>query len=293
MNETASVTEPEVRNLDPGFSWPDGSRVAVAFRVAYEGWSDGRWPGAGPMGNPLPSGAIDTNAISWSNYGNRRGLGHLLDLFAERGTHGTFLVSGVLAERYSANVRRIAQDGHEIVAHSYAMDIVPALLDPEGEELNIARTTAVIASVAGAQPLGWTSPRGTPSIRTHSLLARSGYRWHTDCQDDDRPYLQRFQDGTCIVAIPSLMASNDMPLYIKHGGSPRRFLTSLEDTLSWMVEHPQAGPFALEVTAHAHIFGRPYGLPAYAAALDHVRSRTGVWLTTQRSICDAVLAELQ
>ena len=39
------------RRLGPDFRWPGGRRVAVVFNVAFEGWSDGKPPGIGPMGN--------------------------------------------------------------------------------------------------------------------------------------------------------------------------------------------------------------------------------------------------
>ena len=63
-----------VQRLDAGFRWPGGRHVAVVFNLAYEAWSDGIAPGIGPMGNPLPPGVVDTNAISWANYGATRGI---------------------------------------------------------------------------------------------------------------------------------------------------------------------------------------------------------------------------
>ena len=67
-----------VVRLDRKFRWPGGRHVAVVLNVAYEGWSDGKAPGIGPMGNPLPAGAFDTNALSWGSYGAIRGIERLL-----------------------------------------------------------------------------------------------------------------------------------------------------------------------------------------------------------------------
>jgi hypothetical protein len=47
-----------VVRLDRRFRWPGGRHLAVVLNVAYEGWSDGKAPGIGPMGNPLPAGAF-------------------------------------------------------------------------------------------------------------------------------------------------------------------------------------------------------------------------------------------
>jgi hypothetical protein len=60
-----------VVRLDRMFRWPGGRHLAVVLNVAYEGWSDGKAPGIGPMGNPLPAGAFDTNALSWGSQGRR------------------------------------------------------------------------------------------------------------------------------------------------------------------------------------------------------------------------------
>ncbi len=60
-----------VKRLPHDYRWPDGRHVAVVFNVAFEGWSDGKAPGIGPMGNPLPGGIFDTNALAWGHYGRR------------------------------------------------------------------------------------------------------------------------------------------------------------------------------------------------------------------------------
>ena len=57
------------RTEDDGLRWPGGRHVAAVVDVAYEAWSDGHAPGSGPMGNPLPHRAFDTNARSWDDYG--------------------------------------------------------------------------------------------------------------------------------------------------------------------------------------------------------------------------------
>jgi peptidoglycan/xylan/chitin deacetylase (PgdA/CDA1 family) len=41
------------------------------------------------------------------------------------------MTSGILAQRFPQIVRAIAEAGHEIVAHSWAQDIMPATLAPE------------------------------------------------------------------------------------------------------------------------------------------------------------------
>src|SRR5947209_18016444 len=88
-----------VSRLDRSFRWPGGRHVAVVFNLAYEAWSDGKAPGIGPMGNPLPGGAFDTNALSWGHYGAERGIRRLLRVRDRTQVKASVIIRGVLAGR--------------------------------------------------------------------------------------------------------------------------------------------------------------------------------------------------
>src|SRR6185312_8723371 len=100
---------------------------------------------------------------------------------------GTFLVNGVIAERQPEAVRAIADAGHEVAAHSYAMDIIPGLLSEADERKNIERTTSLLENAGGVRPRGWISPRATSRPQTPQLLAEAGYKWFGDLLDRDLP----------------------------------------------------------------------------------------------------------
>ena len=113
--------------------WPNGKRTAVVFNVCLEAWSDGKAPGISPMGNPLPSGVLDTMAISWAAYGVKRGIYRLMDGFRQHGAVASVMVNAVIAERAPEAVKAVADAGHEVLSHSYAMDVIPALLSDDEE----------------------------------------------------------------------------------------------------------------------------------------------------------------
>src|SRR5262249_50246458 len=85
-----------------GFMLAGGRRGAVVFNIAYEAWSDGKASGLGPMGNPLPSGVFDTNALSWRCYGATRGIERLLRVLEQVKLQASIMVSGVFADRTPA-----------------------------------------------------------------------------------------------------------------------------------------------------------------------------------------------
>jgi peptidoglycan/xylan/chitin deacetylase (PgdA/CDA1 family) len=277
-----------VRRLDRHFRWPGGRHVAVIFNVAYEAWSDGKAPGVGPMGNPLPAGTFDTNALSWGHYGTARGIERLQRILDRAKVRSSVMTSGVLAERVPASIKRLADAGHEIVAHAYAQEIVPAQLAPEQDRENIRRTTELLTQAAGVPPRGWISPRGTPGADTARFLLDAGYDWHGDVFDDDRPYLQQLDNGS-LVAIPLTMEINDLPHAMRFGRSPRQFVEMFDDLLA----HALAGEdeaVIIDVTAHTHCYGRPAGAWAYETVVRKVAERDDVFVARRDEIARHVRA---
>lgn len=277
--------------LPDDFRWPDGKRIAVFFRVAFEGWSDGKWPGIGPMGNPLQPGFPDLNAIGWAEYGHRRGIHRALDVLARQGIKATVMVSGVMAERHPETVRRIADAGHEIVAHSYAMDVISVYLDEAAERANIRRTATLIERVTGRRPAGWISPRGTPSPATARLLVEEGFSWHGDSLNDDLPYAVRFERGA-IVSFSSNMECNDLPLHMRYGNAPRMMLEIFEDWLAFVRRH-EKGAVRIDPTIHSHVFGRAYGIWVFERLMELAKAADDIWIGTRDEAVRHVRAVLK
>jgi len=283
-NPATTSTSPQIVRTRPDFRWPGGRHVAVIFNIAYEAWSDGKAPGIGPMGNPLPAGAFDSNALSWGNYGSTQGIERLLRVLDRTRTRASIMVSGVLAERFPDNVRAIAKAGHEIAAHSYAQDVVPATLKPDEDKLNIKKTTEIIEAVTGVRPRGWISPRGTPSADTVRNIAMAGYEWHSDVLDGDRPYVQRFGEGD-VTAIPFTMDINDLPHAIRFGRTPQQYVDMFDAYLAHTLKADD-GPIIIDVTVHTHCYGRPGGSWAYEEIARKMKGRDDVWITTRQEISD-------
>jgi peptidoglycan/xylan/chitin deacetylase (PgdA/CDA1 family) len=286
----AVARDARITRLGPEFRWPGGRHVAVVFNIAFEAWSDGKAPGIGPMGNPLPGGAFDTNALSWGHYGVVRGIDRLLRTLDRVKLRGSAMVSGVLAERAPEAVKAIAVAGHEIVAHGFAQDVVPAALALEQVHADISKTTHVLEQACGSKPRGWISPRGAPGHDSARQLIHAGYDWHGDALDDDRPYVQTFGDRR-IVAIPLTMEINDLPHALRFGRSPRQFVESFDELLSHVLGG-ETDALMIDVTAHAHVYGRPSGAWAYEAIARKVMWRDDIWIATRGEIAAHVAAHV-
>lgn len=273
---------------DRKWLWPRKKRIAVVFNVCLEAWSDGKAPGISPMGNPLAAGVLDTMAISWAAYGVKRGIYRILDALARHRAKASVMTNAIIAERAPQTVRAVADAGHEVLSHSYAMDVVPALLSIDEEKQNIARCTALLEKASGKPVRGWLSPRGTSRAETPELLAGAGYTWYGDVFDDDLPYVLAYGNRK-IVAIPLGTDVNDMP-FMKYGNPPKLMLESFNENLS--IARARKKELAIiDVTLHAHIFGHPRGAWYFEQIVRAAAKSPDVWIGTRAEIADHVLAQ--
>ncbi len=259
-------------------AWPHGRSLAVSVSVMLEGWSDNAAPGVGPMGNVLKAGTLDLQARSWAEYGVNEGTWRLLDILAAAHTTAVFYVSGILAERHPALVHAIAQAGHHVAAHGWAQEIIPATQAPDVEKADIARCVAALQQACGHRPQGWLSPRCTPSAVTTELLAEAGFGWHAEFFDQDLPRPIATAHGP-ITAVPFTMEVNDMPMSVRYGQEPESYTRTLQRILEgWPTLASR--PACLDVTVHAHVYGRPMGAIAFAQSLALLKEHDDMaWVT--------------
>jgi peptidoglycan/xylan/chitin deacetylase (PgdA/CDA1 family) len=262
--------------LPADFRWPGEKRLAVFFRCAFQGWSQQHWANISP--NPFDSAVPDPNAIGFVGYGHRRGIFRVLDTFARAGLKATMIVSGIMAERHPNILRAMSQAGHDIVAHSYAMEAIPLSLDEQEERRNIGRTVELIERAAGKRPTGWISPRFMPSRRTPRLLSEEGFDWHGDVLNDDLPYLVHFKTAA-LVAFPSSLECNDLPLYLRHP-NPHLMLKIFEDWLDYARRY-ETGASCIDPTIHAHLFGRPAGMAVLQHMIEIAQAAEDLFISTQ------------
>jgi len=271
----------------PEWTWPNGKRIAIVFNVCLEAWSDGKAPGISPMGNPLPAGVLDTMAISWAAYGVEIGIHRLMEAFSRHGAKASVMTNAIIAERSPETVKAIAEQGHEVLSHSYAMDVIPALLSADDERSNIERCTALLQRAAGRKIVGWLSPRGTSNPSTPILLCDAGYRWYGDVFDADLPYVVDHGNKR-IVAIPLSYDVNDMPS-MKYGHPPRLMLEAFDEVID--IARSRADELRIiDVTSHAHIFGHHRGAHFYEKIVAQATSSPDVWVATRAEIADHVLS---
>jgi peptidoglycan/xylan/chitin deacetylase (PgdA/CDA1 family) len=264
---------------------PDQPTASLVINVMFEQWAPGVAPGLGPMGNPLPVGTLDYQAVSWADYGWRTGVWAVLDLLKKESSPATFYVSGILSETAPEALRAIAEAGHEISGHSWSQDRIPALISRSEELDEIVRCTEAIAAVSGQRPRGWISPRCTPSASTSELLIQAGYQWWGDVFDADLPYWLDAPGGR-IVALPFGLEINDLPMTVRYGQPTRELAASFAYEARGLSAMKKGGH--IDVTIHAHVACRPAGLIALTEIINEAK-RLGMPIVTRGDLVEGFL----
>lgn len=76
-----------------------------------------------------------------------------------------------------------------------------------------------------------------------------------------------------------------MPLYVRYGSEPAAFSAIFERIVAnW----PRLGsrPGCLDITVHAHVFGRPYGLVELANTIEIARRQPWTFLTDHARLAE-------
>jgi hypothetical protein len=85
------------------------------------------------------------------------------------------------------------------------------------------------------------------------------------------------------------MEINDLPHAMRFGRSPRQFVEAFDDQLTRALSDEREA-LIIDVTAHAHVYGRPSGAWAFEEIIGRVRARGDVWVATRAEIARHVTA---
>ena len=203
----------------------------------------------------------------------------LLDEFQVR---STVCVSGRAVERFPEAVKELHQKGHELAGHGYTQDGFLPYLSPEEERTTIRQCLGLLESATGTRPVGWLSPRATPTAHTAGFLAAEGCLWHGDYNDTDLPYPLEAEQGK-LVAIPHSDFTDNRTLR----SSPRVLQQVYKDTFDFLYHGERGG--MINLTFHAHFGGRPLMSAMVAEILRYMKGFPEVWFPRHDEVAGWVL----
>lgn len=268
----------------PDPRWPGDAFIAVNFNLNVEGGGE-----ATPAnGDPVSEGMLNDIGVptfegrrvplveSVFEYGSRRGVWRLLDLFARHDVPVSVLGVARALEQNPALARACVARGHEIVSHGYRWIDYGAVAEDE-ERRHIFRARDILTDRTGVRPLGWMTGRPGPNTR-RLVMEEGGFLYDRDSLADELPYWIEGPHGPHLV-IPYSYETNDNR-FNENGGfaTADQFFHYMRDAFDTLYDEGRRGaPKLLSIGLHDRLIGRPGRSPGLARLLDHMRNHERVW----------------
>ena len=268
----------------PNPEWPGDAAVAVNFNLNVEGGGeatlangdDGSEGMLNDIGVPAVSGRRVPLVESVFEYGSRRGVWRVLDVFRDFSVKVSVLGVARALEQNPGLARAFTERGHEIVSHGYRWidyGAVPMTVERE----HIRRAIEIITNITGTPPVGWMT--GRPGPNTRWLLVETGtFLYDRDSLADELPYWVRVGDKPHLV-IPYSYEANDNRFNENSGFSTADdFFRYMRDAFDLLYREGSNGsPKLLSIGLHDRLIGRPGRCGGLIKLLEHMRSFDRVW----------------
>ena len=232
----------------------------------------------------------------------------LLRLFKKYDLRTSFFIPGHSLESFPDQVKRIADEGHEIGAHGYLHEN-PIAMTPAQEEAVLVKSIELIQALTGKAPRGYVAPWWEMSNSTAALLQKYGFRYdHSQGYRDFQPFYARVGDEWTLIDYSKPAAAwmkpmthgreidlveiganwyvDDLPpmMFMKkapnsHGFvNPRDIEQMWRDQFDWVYREMDYAVFAF--TIHPDVSGRPQVLLMLERLIEHINGHDGVrWMT--------------
>ena len=276
----------------PDPQWPDGAKIAVQFVINYEeGGENNILHGdkgseaflSEMVGAGSHAGARSMAMESLYEYGSRAGFWRLHRIFNERNAPVTVYGVALAMARNPHAVEAMQKAEWEIASHGYKW-IDYQYIPEEIERDHIARAIELHTQVTGTRPLGWYQGRTSPNT-ARLVVEEGGFVYDADSYADELPYYDR-RYGKAQLIVPYTLDANDMKIVALNGFTEgEQFFRYLRDTFDQLYLEGQNGaPKMMSIGLHGRIAGKPARAAAVARFIDHVQSRSDVWIARRIDI---------
>ena len=278
------------------YRWPQGALLALSVVINVEEGAEmsvldgdrGPEP-VDEMGivlkRPIRNRANETNYRYGIEEGFRR-VGQALD---EHRIAATWTAAALALERAPEVARFIAGRGDETASHGYRWSHQFRMDEPEEREF-IRKAVRSIARTTGTRPVGHLS-RYLVSDNTRRILAEEGFLYHMDDYSRDEPFWD-VVDGRPLVIMPYALDTNDMKMWAEPSYTPSQWLEYAVHTFDCLYAEGADRPRMMSLGLHLRVIGRPGRIGALHRFLEHVGSRSGVWVATRRNIAECFASQV-
>ncbi|KGB81514.1 MAG: polysaccharide deacetylase [Pseudomonadota bacterium] len=252
--------------------------------------------------------------ISRGMFAGEVGSMRLLRLFKKYDMTTTWFIPGHSVETFPAQMRAVAEAGHEVGVHGYSHEN-PIAMTREQEAAVLDHSIDLITALTGKRPKGYVAPWWEFSPVTNELLLERGILYdHSLMHDDHTPYRVRVGDRwtkidytakaqdwmkplergaeTDLIEIPANWYLDDLPpmMFIKsspnsHGFvNPRDIEQLWRDQFDWVYREMDYAVFP--ITIHPDVSGRPQVLLMLERLIDYIKGHDGVRFVTMTEMAE-------
>jgi allantoinase len=268
----------------PHPDWPDQAVIAVNFNLNVEGGGEATLANGddvsegmlNDIGVPAVSGRRVPLVESVFEFGSRRGVWRVLDVFRDFSVKVSVLAVARALEQNPHLARAFIERGHEVVSHGYRWIDYGAVPD-DVEREHIRRAVEIITNLTGTRPVGWMTGRPGPNTR-RLVVEAGGFLYDRDSLADELPYWVRVGDRPHLV-IPYSYEANDNRFNENSGFSTGDdFSTYMRDAFDLLYREGRNGsPKLLSIGLHDRLIGRPGRCGGLIRLLEHMRGFDRVW----------------
>ena len=276
----------------PNPDWPGGAVVAVNFNLNVEGGGEATLANGdeisegmlNDIGVPTQAGRRVPLVESVFEYGSRRGVWRLLNVFRDFSVKVSVLGVARGLEQTPDLARAFIERGHEVVSHGYRW-IDYGEVPEDVERDHIQRAVTILTKLTGTRPIGWMTGRPGPNTR-HLLVEAGGFLYDRDSLADELPYWLRVNDKPHLV-IPYSYETNDNRFNENNGFSTSDdFFSYMRDAFDLLYREGRNGsPKLLSIGLHDRLIGRPGRCGGLIRLLEHMRSFDGVLVLPRSRYC--------
>jgi len=264
--------------------WPNGKICAAAFTFDVDAET--------PLLAADPQFAKRMGLMSHQAYGPLVGVPRILDLMRAVGLRGSFFVPGYTVLRYPDQVKRIAEDGHEIGHHGHLHEPLTGVSAAD-ESRFLERGLEALSRVLGVVPKGYRAPIWEMNWRTPALLGAAGFLYDSSLMDADVPYELAYGDESkSIVELPINWILDDWQQYAYIPGfsgcgvieTPAKAIELFRSEFDAM--RAEGGLWIL--TCHPFLSGRPGRAAALKLLMQYALDCRDVWIAPLVEIAEYV-----
>jgi peptidoglycan/xylan/chitin deacetylase (PgdA/CDA1 family) len=270
------------RSLKPK-RWKDGATFAVALSFDSDHETI-----------ELRYGGKSYSKISQGQYGARAAMPRILASLARHNVKATFFMPAVAAMLHEAEVRVVADAGHEIGIHSWIHEY-NSMLDHATERDLMLRARDVLERLSGKRPVGMRTASWDFSPWTLKIVRELGLLYDSSLMADDEPYELLDQgEATGIVELPvewirddAVYFNMDRAASLRPYGGP----SMVFDIFSRELDAAAREGGLFQLTMHPHHVGHRSRVWIVDEIIGAAKAKGKVWFATHEEIAAYCAAE--